>query len=71
MLCTNCFFDRVCPDCEKRYIVAAETDSKMVFFCFITYDGAKRCYDMIESTNEYGGFLFIPETAILLKPQKG
>lgn len=69
MLCTKGFFEKPCEECEKRYVVTAETRADDVYFCFATYDGAKRCFDMIESTNEYAGFQFIPKTAVLLKPQ--
>lgn len=66
----NCL--NTCSDCHKKYVVMADVDYfETEYFCFDTKEEAWDCFEQIEKHNVYGGFRFLPKTAVLLKPENG
>lgn len=73
MLCEKMnLFDDMCENCKQKFIVLADDayleDSR--YFCFDTYEEAEKCFDEIETTNNYLGMTFTSKTAVILRPKE-
>lgn len=59
-----------CYNCNDKYIVMADVDFHFSErFCFDSYAEAWDCFDRIVNHNAYGGFRFVPLTAVILRPK--
>ena len=61
----------LCDDCPRKWLVQPDTlAGDMEFFCFDTEEEARACFNQIEQTGEYDGQRFLPQTAVLFRPQE-